>query len=75
MPVKKMKHHKEEMLFLFLMSLSYSSELHESKCLAKSNSKIKKENNFSVLKTHRVVSLCKYGMKGGSQNLPGLVNW
>lgn len=65
MPVKKMQHHKEGMPFLFLMSLSYSSELRESKCLAKSNSKIKKKKNFSVLKTHRIVSLCKYGMKGG----------
>lgn len=62
------------MLFLFLMSLSYSSELHESKCLAKSNSKIKKKKNFSVPKTHWAVPLCKYGMKGGSQKLPGLVN-
>lgn len=57
-PSKKMKH-KKGMLFLFLMCLSYSSELNKSKCFAKSNSKIKKKKNFPALKTHLVISLGK----------------
>lgn len=77
MPAKKMKHHRERMLILFLMCLSYSTELHESKCFAKLNSKIKKKRNFSARKTHQVISLGK-DIAGnepiGSLNLLGLDN-
>lgn len=77
-PAKKMKHHRERMLILFLMCLSYSTELHESKCFAKLNSKIKRKRNFSARKTHQVISLGK-DIAGnepiGSLNLLGLDNW
>lgn len=70
MPAKKMKyHHKEGMLFLFLMCLSYSSELCESKCLLNQIQRLKKEKKFTLLLRYWVISLSKNrGVKADPQS-------
>jgi hypothetical protein len=52
-PWKKIKHHWRELVFLILISLNYSSEFHENKCLIKSISKNLKRKLYA-LKTHLV---------------------